>query len=67
MAVSEFLGVDPANMRPRLYDRIDPDALDSLFEDAAEQTNPEVAFTLKDCRVVVEDDDAVRVTVCATS
>lgn len=63
MAVSEFLGIDPAAMRPRLYDHIDPDALNSLFEDAAEQTNPEVEFTLHDCRVVVRDRDTVRVTV----
>lgn len=62
--VAAVTGTDPLEMEP-LYSRVDPDCLESLFDD---RTVPEsrnqghVAFPLDGCQVVVEADGTVEVT-----
>lgn len=49
VAVAEARGVDPTELEPRLYDFVDPDALDSLFR----SDDGSVAFTMAGCHVTV--------------
>lgn len=49
VAVAEARGVDPTELDPRLYDFVDPDALDSLFR----SDEGSVAFTMAGCHVTV--------------
>ena len=62
-AVAEATGVDPLDLDP-LYDVVDPDALNALFDSAG--TSPpahlELSFTMADCAVVVRGDGEVVVT-----
>jgi len=59
-AVAEAKGVDPLDLDERLYECIDPDALDSLFP--REQMAATVTFTMAGCRVEVESSRVVLVT-----
>ena len=63
-AVAEARGVDPLDLPP-LYDVIDPDALNRLFNsDSPGRPNGpgRVTFTLSGCEVVVESDGEVTAT-----
>ena len=54
---------DPIDLPP-LYSAIDPDALDALFSSAFDQGSSRairVSFEYADCRVIVEDQETVRV------
>lgn len=52
----------PADLDVRLYDAIDPDALDSLYEfDVASRPGQRVSFPLGDHRVVVDESRTVHV------
>jgi hypothetical protein len=61
-AVAETNGVDPMALSERLYDCIDPDALDRLFRTGRHGSGGTVVFTMAGCRVTVEDGGAVVVT-----
>lgn len=61
--VAEFKGVDPIHLPP-LYDALDPDALDTLFEPAgngATRGNGSIEFTYAQQRVTVHADGRVLV------
>lgn len=63
-AVADARDEDPLELPP-LYDVIDPDALDQLFDHGVtgRQTGPgRVNFRLADCEVVVHSDGEVEVT-----
>lgn len=61
-ALADARGVDPVDMEIHLYDAIDPDALDALFDARGERTERRVAFTVGDHRVVVDGARNVYVT-----
>lgn len=64
-AVAEVRGVDPVGLEPRLYQAVDPDALNRLFARRADGTPREggrVEFVLAACQVCVEADGSVDVT-----
>ena len=63
-AVATTAGTDPIELPP-LYDSVDPDALDTLFERQREGTDLEIAFSYTGYRVVIEDGE--RITVSATA
>lgn len=63
-AVAAEAGVDPRDLTPQLYDVVDPDALDTLFESVAEETsraNGSVVFPYAGYQVTVAADGAVDV------
>jgi len=57
VAVAELNDVDPLDLNERLYDCIDPDALDTLFR--AGGSSGAVQFTMAGCRVDVSADRTV--------
>ncbi|MFW5937794.1 MAG: HalOD1 output domain-containing protein [Halanaeroarchaeum sp.] len=59
-AVAAVTGRDPTSL-PRLYDAIDPDALDALL-DGDVAPSLQVRFEYAGVRVVVERDRVIRVT-----
>lgn len=64
VAVAEVKDVEPTELPP-LYRRIDPEALDRLFQPRGAARPPvegHVAFTLAGCDVVVDSDGQVTVT-----
>jgi hypothetical protein len=64
-AVAETKGVDPLELDERLYDCINPDALDVLFEPTAEcrgSRSGMVVFSMDGCRVEIESDRTILVT-----
>lgn len=61
-AVAETKGVDPMDLTERLYDCIDPDALDRLFRTGRHGSGSTVVFKMAGCRVEVQDGGAVVVT-----
>lgn len=64
-AVARERDVDPLDLPP-LYDVIDPDALDQLFDDTLStgRTGPgRVVFTLDGCEVSVHSDGTIDVSV----
>lgn len=63
-AVADRIGADPAALDP-LYEVVDPDALDALFEPRRlhpDRSDPRVSFAYCGCDVVVSADGGVRVT-----
>ncbi|MFC7027580.1 HalOD1 output domain-containing protein [Halomicroarcula sp. GCM10025324] len=63
-AVADVKDVDPLDLDARVYDAVDPDALDRLFTPTGDGSAREgmVAFPMAGCRVEVQSDHAVRVT-----
>lgn len=61
--VSSERGVDPLDLPP-IYDTIDPDALDKLFQNGTDGTGTtgRVVFSLAGCEVVVHGTGEVVVT-----
>ena len=57
--VAAATGTDPLNIDP-LYNRIDPNCLNSLFQDGASEGY--VEFLLAGCTVTVQADGTVEVT-----
>lgn len=49
-------GVDPVDLDPRLYQAVDPDALDQLFQSSREDADLEVAFTYSGYEIVARSD-----------
>ncbi|THE65666.1 hypothetical protein D8Y22_05650 [Salinadaptatus halalkaliphilus] len=58
-AVAEAEGVRPVELTPPLYDAIDPEALDRLFDDSL--TVGKVIFNYNDCEISVFSDGYVAV------
>ena len=61
-AVADHEGVDPVDLKPSLYDAVDPEALDAMFRGAATdagEATPEVEFTYHGHRVRVSADGSV--------
>ena len=63
-AVADAKDVDPLDLDARVYDAVDPDALDRLFTPTGDGSARQgmVAFPMAGCRVEVQSDHAVRVT-----
>ncbi|WP_135828232.1 HalOD1 output domain-containing protein [Halorussus halobius] len=62
LAVTEVTDADPLDDGPVLYDVLDPDALDRLFDDRHDGTERpvgRVSFELRGCRVEVRSDSEV--------
>lgn len=62
-AIADFWGEDPGTSKIRLYDYVDPDALDALFAETysgADRTVGRVHFEVEDATVVVRPE-SVRV------
>jgi hypothetical protein len=57
-AVAEDVGVPPTELEPPLYDAVDPEALDALYESGA---GVRVEFQYADRSVVVHPDGSVTV------
>lgn len=60
--IADVHGVEPADLNARLYDYIDPDALDALFAPVGDEMQRDVGhveFTMLGCSVVVHADGAV--------
>ncbi|WP_161973230.1 HalOD1 output domain-containing protein [Halostella litorea] len=62
LAVAEALDTDPLDLSPALYEVIDPDALDSLFESAGADADLTCQFSGWGCTITVFDGGRVRVT-----
>ena len=60
-SVAEAKGVDPLELEP-LYDVVDPDALDTIFNSTDASSSMELSFTMAGCEVVVCGDGEVNVT-----
>lgn len=59
-AVATALDADPLSLDERLYDVLDPDALDRLFGDDGEATRPRtLSFELAGCSVTVHGDGRI--------
>lgn len=56
-AVAEATDINPLALDPRLYEVIDGDALDQLFDE--ERSEGQVEFTMAGCQVSVHADDHV--------
>jgi hypothetical protein len=61
-ALADSKGVDPTDLDVHLYDVIEPDALDRLFDSRSDATGRRASFTLADRRVVVDESRTVYVT-----
>lgn len=64
-AIADAKGVKATELDTRLYDIIDPDALERLFQNKSNGTQRHggrVSFTMADCEVVVESSNEVTVT-----
>jgi len=61
LAVAEAKGVDPTALDDRLYDIVDPDALDRLFHTTSGTTaeGAAIVFRMAGCRVEVDADGRV--------
>jgi len=53
-AVARAEGVDPLAVSPQLYDVVDPDSLERLFEHSPADTDVTVSFTYGDWNVQVD-------------
>ncbi|WP_324663266.1 HalOD1 output domain-containing protein [Haloarcula sediminis] len=61
VAVAERNGVDPLDLDERLYDCIDPDALDALFTSSGQNACGTVQFVMAGCHVEVTAERQLRV------
>jgi len=61
-ALADSRGTDPLDLDDRLYDAIDPDALDGFFEESGDATGRRIAFSTHGRRIVVDEARRVYVT-----
>lgn len=64
-AVADAKGVETIELETRLYDIIDPDALENIFKektDGTARTNGRIVFSMCGCEVIVYSDGQVVVT-----
>jgi hypothetical protein len=66
-AIATVKGVDPVDLDERLYDHIEPDALDTLLESKSgdSETEIQVSFSMSGCDIDVFD--AGKIVVAPTS
>lgn len=61
-ALAAVENIEPDELGARLYDSVDPEALDSVYGTAAERSERlRLAFTIGDYEVVISDDGNVLV------
>ncbi len=60
-ALAAYEGVAGTELSPPLYDVIDPEALDALFQGERSVDAPTVSFTYNDCRVRITGPTAVEI------
>ncbi|MFC5973009.1 HalOD1 output domain-containing protein [Halomarina salina] len=61
-AVAAEKGVDPLSLKPPLYDVLDPEALDALYDATSEtSSHVQVVFSYADCTVTVNANGTVDV------
>lgn len=60
VAVAELNGVDPLDLNERLYDCIDPDALDALFASTGQDACGTVQFLMAGCHIEVSAERLLR-------
>ncbi|WP_266075188.1 HalOD1 output domain-containing protein [Haladaptatus caseinilyticus] len=63
-AIAEYEGSSPDEIRPQLYDAVDPDALDSLFQPRVDGTfrrGGSAVFTYRGYRITYESDGWIHV------
>ncbi len=63
-AIADHEGVSPDEMRPQLYDVVDPDALDSLFQpqvDGSFRGDGRAVFTYRGYRITYESDGWIHI------
>lgn len=65
-AVAAVADVDPLSLRPRLYDVLDPDALEKLVGKAAPESDVKIVFTLGLYEVTVTRRGTICVLDCST-
>ncbi|WP_049971489.1 HalOD1 output domain-containing protein [Haladaptatus cibarius] len=61
-AISQVNGVDPLELDSPLYDTIDPDALDRLFQPTPttkRDIESKISFTVAGCEVTITDNRVV--------
>lgn len=59
-AVAEVIETDPTDLRP-LYEVIDPDALDKIFESPHQFQGGRIMFRFEGCNVTVDADRGIAV------
>lgn len=64
-AVADHNGVDPLELRPPLYETVDPEALEALFAPTAAGTerSGRIEFTYAGCRITLVADAEGTITV----
>lgn len=60
-ALAAHEGVAGTDLVPRLYDILDPDALNALFQGERSADVPTVSFTYNDCRIRITGPAAVEI------
>lgn len=55
VAIAEFFGTDFEQLEPRLHDRLDPDALQNLFDGGKTPGNVTVSIALDGARLEIQD------------
>jgi len=63
LTVADALDTDPVDLSPALFEVIDPDALDALFDSTDNNDDTSLQFSAWGCTITVFDGDRVRVTV----
>lgn len=58
-ALAEARGVEPTAIETPLYDAVDPEALDALFDPADDRTSGRVVFEIQEFEVTVTSDREV--------
>ncbi len=64
MAAADARGVEPSDLQPQLYDIVDPDALDALFESIranAHSSPVRLTFSEWGCRMTVDSEGLIEV------
>ncbi|WP_328765760.1 HalOD1 output domain-containing protein [Haloarcula nitratireducens] len=61
-AVAAAKGVDPLDLDERLYDHVNPEALDELFREPDAERHATLTFSMAGCRVEIENGEVVVVT-----
>lgn len=62
LAVSEATGTPPEELRPPLYELVNPDALEALVRPRGERDfDGSIAFEAYSCTITVDGDGAVEV------
>ncbi|WP_135302000.1 HalOD1 output domain-containing protein [Haloarcula amylovorans] len=58
-AIAAAKGVDPLDLDERLYDHINPEALDELFREPDPEQHAALTFSMAGCRVEIENGEVV--------